>query len=57
MIIHNICNACNVSYSVEWHDLGFTEYDVENDDFEELEPLICPFCATEVNEYEEDDEI
>jgi len=55
MIVHNTCQACNTTYSIEWHDLNYIEHDVENDEYEELEPNLCPFCGYEVSEEYEDE--
>jgi len=57
MILDNTCGYCRISYRIEWQNFD-SGYDVENDEYEEREPLICPFCASEIgDEYIEDDEI
>jgi|TARA_R110000851_G_scaffold54071_1_gene127911 hypothetical protein len=58
MNIESTCHSCKNTYTLEWYDYTYTMYDVENDEYEETEPIFCPFCGTPGQDaYEEGDEI
>ena len=56
MFIQTTCPSCQTIYSIEWHDFNYAMYDVENDEYEESEPTICPFCGARIDEHDEDED-
>jgi len=60
MFFQTTCPSCRTTYSIEWHDFNHSTYDVENDleddEYEENEPTICPFCMERIDGHDEDED-